>query len=49
VPFTTIEVLNNRNDIPYIQGRDDLIISISHEKEYAVAVAIKVKNESGIS
>ena len=44
--FTQIEVLNDENGKPYtnIKGIED--ISISHEKEYTIAVALYNDNRS---
>ncbi len=49
VAFSKIEILNKSNGIAYVAGRNDLLVSISHEKGYAVAAAIKVgDNENSI-
>jgi len=34
-----IEILNGKNGEPFVAGKENILISISHEKKYAVAVA----------
>ncbi len=38
--FLDFEVLNNIDGSPYVVNHDNLKISISHEKNYTVAIAI---------
>ncbi|MGB9694789.1 MAG: holo-ACP synthase [Caldisericaceae bacterium] len=46
IPFQKIEILNNDKGIPCVVGNDNIMISISHEREFAVAVAVEVKDEN---
>ncbi len=39
IPFNKIEILNNRDRAPFTNIRN-VKISVSHEKEYAIAIAI---------
>jgi len=39
-PFNEICILNEENGKPYIKGRHDIEISISHEKKFAVGVVL---------
>jgi len=39
IPFHAIEILNHENGAPYLND-DEALISISHEKEYAIAIVI---------
>ena len=38
--FKDLQILNDEKGKPYVFGRDDILISISDEKEYIVAFAI---------
>ncbi len=40
LPMIEIEILNEKNGEPFVEKRRNILISISHEKKYAVAVAI---------
>ena len=43
VAFRDLEILDDEYEKPYIKGLSNIIISISHEEEFAVAVAIRIK------
>ena len=40
LPMKEIEILNKENGEPFVEKMKNILISISHEKKYAVAVAI---------
>ncbi|BAL80690.1 holo-ACP synthase [Caldisericum exile] len=42
-PFNQIEIIYNENSKPMVRNFPDIFISISHEKDFAIAVAIRVK------
>ncbi len=42
LPFNSIEILNYEDGKPYATGYPGISISISHEREFAVAMAIEV-------
>lgn len=46
VPYQQIEILNHDNGEPYFTNDENALVSISHEKEYAVAFVISKEGES---
>ncbi len=40
--FLDFEILNDINGVPYCVGRNNIKISISHEKDYTVAFVIMI-------
>ncbi len=47
IPFNlkSVEILHNQNNAPYVSSHNNVMISISHEVEYAVAFAIAYEME----
>ena len=43
IAFMNLEILDNVYDKPYLEGFPDIVISISHEDDFAVAVAIRIE------
>lgn len=52
VSFTDIEILNEENGAPYVkikgERRDDIEISISHDRHYAMAVSLINGHNKGV-
>ena len=45
INFKKIEILTDSSGKPFVKNYPDISVSISHEKEYAVAVAVFMKME----
>lgn len=47
IPFNlkSVEILHNQKNAPYVSSHSNVMISISHEVEYAVAFAIAYEME----
>ncbi len=43
IVFTDIEVLNDKDGAPYCVNYSNIKISISHEKDYTIAVALLIE------
>lgn len=49
IPFKKIEILNMDDGKPYAQGFENVSISISHEREFAVAIAVELEYDEFVS
>lgn len=47
IPFNlkSVEILHNSNGSPYVSNFKNVLLSISHEKEFAVAFAVSMEEE----